>query len=243
MPGMPGMPGHHDSDSKFTMRVLAAPTVAGNAGDLRFQILDAKGKPVTQYDVLHERQLHLFAVRDTGAAPSSRFTDFQHVHPQFSAADGTWTLPGFAASSAGSTKLFADFSTGGAAAIAQAAIAVSGTASAPTDNSGGYSAKIVQSMAIGDAIHAVVQLLGPDGKPVAAVDPFLGAPAHWALFGASSATSAVDVAHAHPMDALKDGKLSFHVETQPHDAYQGWLQFQPAGGKLVTVPLSLPAGN
>lgn len=225
----------------FVIKVLAAPPIAGQPGDLRFSVLKADGTPVTQFDTEHEKQLHLFSVSDLGVEPPTRFSGFQHLHPEYQG-DGTWTLHGYTAARAGTTQLFGDFSTGGVDAVAKAAIAVgAGTPVTPRDEARGYTAKVVSTMRMGDALHAVVQLLGPDGKPVIAVDPFLGAPAHWALFGASGEASSVDAAHAHPMGDLAKGQLSFHVMPRAGERYQGWLQFQPKGGELVTVPVDLPS--
>lgn len=62
---------------------------------------------MTTYDVEHEKQLHLIAVRRD-------CTGFQHVHPEL-APDGTWStdldLP------PGQWRLFADFKATGAHAL------------------------------------------------------------------------------------------------------------------------------
>lgn len=93
-------------------------------------------------------------------------------------------------------------------------------------------------MAHGDALMATVLLKDAQGRPVNTVDPFLGAPAHWALFGNPPEPQVnVPVAHAHPM-GFGAGKAEFHIELPESGAYQGWLQFQPTGQPLVTVPLS-----
>lgn len=239
-PRAAGMPMHMPK-AAFTIKVLEAPGTAGNSGDLRFSVLRPDGTTVTQFDVEHEKQLHLFSVSDLGAAPPRRFGDFQHLHPDYQG-DGTWTLHGYTAARAGATLLFGSFSTGGVDAVANGSIAVGAGAVAPArDESRGYTATVVHTMKMDGAVHAVVQLVRPDGTPVAAVDPYLGAPAHWALFGASGATTAADAAHAHPMGDLTKGTLSFHVMPRAGERYQGWLQFQPKGEALVTVPVDMPA--
>ncbi len=47
-----------------------------------FRITGPDGRPVTAFDVEHEKRMHLIPVRRDTA-------DYQHVHPTM-AADGTW---------------------------------------------------------------------------------------------------------------------------------------------------------
>src|SRR3954454_15804827 len=84
--------------------VLADPTP--EPGRFSFTITGPDGKPVTAYDVEHEKKLHLIVVRRDTAG-------FQHVHPEL-APDGTWSVP-LTLPAAGSYRAFADFApTGGA---------------------------------------------------------------------------------------------------------------------------------
>ena len=64
------------------------------------------GAPVRDYDVEHERRMHLIVVRRD-------LTGFQHLHPELRA-DGTWATP-IALPDAGSYRVFADFSHDGEA--------------------------------------------------------------------------------------------------------------------------------
>lgn len=47
---------------------------AGIPVELKFRILGPEGEPVTQYQLLHERELHLILVRQDLAT-------FSHLHP------------------------------------------------------------------------------------------------------------------------------------------------------------------
>src|SRR3954452_20700704 len=89
----------------------------GRTETLRFRIVDEHGSPVRDYDVTHEKRMHLILARRD-------LTGFQHLHPQV-AADGTWSaavrLP-----QAGSYRLFADFSHGGAVRTLAADLRVDG---------------------------------------------------------------------------------------------------------------------
>lgn len=220
----------------YSMTMITPPPQAGVASSISFRITGADGKPTTDYDVVHEKPLHLFSMRDAGTTGQGRFSDFQHLHPTY-AGDGVWTLDNFVAPSSGTNRLVADITVKGTQSWVQGSQVVPGTTTASPPTSA-YAATIVSSMPMGNAIMATVQLTGPDGKPVAAVDPFLGAPAHWALFNTGSKGETIDAAHAHPMK-FANGRLQFHIELPTSGAYQGWIQFQPTGASLVTLPLSV----
>ena len=57
----------------------------GRDETLRFRIVDEHGKAVRDFDVEHERRMHLILARRD-------LTGFQHLHPTM-AADGTWSVP------------------------------------------------------------------------------------------------------------------------------------------------------
>ena len=53
-------------------------------GRFAFQIQDQTGEPITEYEELHERRLHLIVV-------SRDLTEFHHVHPSLDR-NGTWSI-------------------------------------------------------------------------------------------------------------------------------------------------------
>jgi hypothetical protein len=76
----------------------------GRRFQLRFRILDERGRTVRDFDVKHTKRLHLVVVRRD-------MIDFQHLHPT-QVADGSWATP-LTLHVAGSYRVFADFSTSG----------------------------------------------------------------------------------------------------------------------------------
>jgi hypothetical protein len=83
----------------YALRLDATRVRAGNGVPVSFTITGPDGSPVTSYQVEHEKELHLIAVRRD-------FTGFQHVHPARDAS-GVWSTrldlrPG-------SWRVFADF--------------------------------------------------------------------------------------------------------------------------------------
>jgi hypothetical protein len=76
----------------------------GRRFQLRFRILDERGRTVREFDVKHTERLHLVVVRRD-------MIDFQHVHPT-QVADGSWATP-LTLHEAGAYRVFADFSSNG----------------------------------------------------------------------------------------------------------------------------------
>ena len=87
--------------------VLDTTTAAnGEAATFGFEIVDETGRPVTAFDELHARPLHLIVL-------SRNMVDYLHVHPTMDD-QGHWTveLPSL---SPGSYRVFADFQPTGSA--------------------------------------------------------------------------------------------------------------------------------
>jgi len=100
------LPGLVMVDAGLRLEAEPGMTAAGDAMSFEFRILGPTHRPITDFDELHERRMHLIVVRRD-------LTGFQHLHPRMSG-DGTWgtslTLP-----TGGVWRAFADFSTGGTA--------------------------------------------------------------------------------------------------------------------------------
>ena len=89
------------------------------AGELRFEILDAEGRPVRDYEVEHEQRMHVIVVRRDGRG-------FQHVHPR--ARPRRRLARAARAAEAGAYRVFADFVHDGEAETLAADLAVDGDA-------------------------------------------------------------------------------------------------------------------
>lgn len=64
--------------------VPTSPILDPDGGEFAFQIQDQSGAPITEYEELHERNLHLIIV-------SRDLTEFHHVHPELDNT-GTWAI-------------------------------------------------------------------------------------------------------------------------------------------------------
>jgi hypothetical protein len=88
----------------LTLELDRARLPRGSATMLRFQIRDSSGAAVRDFQVEHDKRMHLIVVRRD-------LTGFQHLHPTMSSA-GTWSVP-LTLPQAGSYRVFADFKRAG----------------------------------------------------------------------------------------------------------------------------------
>lgn len=93
------------SQDGYTLTPETTTITPGEATGFRFTVTGPDGRPVTGYQVQHDKKLHFIVVsRDLGL--------FRHLHPE-EAGDGVWsvklTLP-----AAGAYRAFADFAAEGA---------------------------------------------------------------------------------------------------------------------------------
>ena len=159
----PSLPGLSVSDAGYRL-------VPESTTPFRFRIETENGQPLQRFNTIHEREMHLIAVRRDLAG-------FQHVHPT-RGADGTWTasldlrLPG-------TWRVFSDFSPPGGPEQLTLGVdiqvpgvftpATSPSAAAATDDT--VSARLIRD---GRRITAKVTA---DNKAVLP-DPYLGARGH-----------------------------------------------------------------
>ncbi len=191
----------------------------GRTQRLRFAVVNDRGDTVRDFDVEHDKRMHLILVRRD-------LTGFQHLHPEQDD-DGRWATD-VRLDEAGSYRLFADFARGGENHTLAAELRVDGAADlralpapapiARTDT--GYEVRLES-----DAAHAGEETelrftITRDGQEVH-VEPYLGANGH--------------------LVALRDGDLAFlHVHPEADDvafaatfpttgSYRLFLQFKHEG--------------
>jgi hypothetical protein len=189
--------------------VVADPELRrGERETLRFRIEDDRGETVRDFDVEHERRMHLILARRD-------LTGFQHLHPE-QAPDGSWSVP-VRLADAGSYRLFADFSHDGQPETLAADLRVDGPADlrplpgpAPTAVSdGGYDVRLDAGSARPGEEARLRFTITRHGEPVRP-EPYLGAGGH--------------------LVALRDGDLAFlHVHPLSDDAAEFAATFPTAG--------------
>ena len=196
----------------------------GRTEQLRFRIVDGRGETVRDFDVEHEKRMHLILARRD-------LTGFQHLHPT-QGADGAWTAD-VRIDDAGSYRLFADFSHEDTPQTLASDLRVDGAADlrplpapAPTSVSdGGYDVRLDAGSARAGKEADLRFTITRDGKPVE-TEPYLGAGGHLVALREGD----MAFLHVHPTG---DGP-SFAATFPTVGRYRLFLQFQHEG-RIQTV--------
>jgi len=233
----------------YALDVVATPRhpIAGEPVELELRVRMATSlelREVTDFDVLHERLMHVFVV-------SQDLSDFAHEHPE-PAGPGLFRLTHRFARP-GRYRLFADVAPRDAGAQALDATLVVGPAAgtgaaapvpapAPTPAPKTRVAWTLpeSGMIAGRTLVVNANLTDEKGRPVRDLEPWLGAIGHLLLVTRDGET----FAHSHPDDREpgvgKDGRIPFLVRLPRAGPYKGWLQFQRRG-KVETLEVTLDA--
>lgn len=197
----------------------------GRAGNLRFTIEDADGQPVTGFDELHERRMHLIVVRRDGA-------EFRHLHPEMDA-DGTWTVP-VRFDQPGVYRAFADFSADGEQETLAGDVFVSGgtfeaqpfPAPQALDSADGYEVRLAAGEPHAGEHSELRFTVSRDGHPVDDLAPYLGAQGHLVALREGD----LAFLHVHPEggDGPAD-EVVFDATFPTAGRYRLYLQFKHEG--------------
>lgn len=205
--------------------------VSHDGGKISFVIKDSAGQAVTSFATVHEKQLHLIAVRRD-------LTGYQHLHPEM-APDGTWSVQ-TAISQPGVWRVFADFTalaTGGA----QSALTLGYDITIPGD----YRPMALPAAARESTVEG--QTVTYEGTlnvgatapllfrvPGATLEPYLGS------FGHLVALRDKDLAyvHVHPEAQLSGGAVKFWMAAPSPGTYRMFFDYQ-VGGKVRTAEFTL----
>ncbi len=208
---------------------------AGEPAELQLSVLGRENpkQALTNFDVAHERLVHLLIVRaDLGT--------FSHEHPTIGPGGVfrvTYTFP-----SGGDYHLFADVAPKGAGSqILMAKLKVAGK---PGDRYDISQAPVAAEVVAGDlrvvretsgvlpamkTIPIVFDLTDTaTGKSPADLEPYLGAMGHLLMVEEDGVT----FVHSHPDETASDlsaGTVSFLARMPKPGRYRAWAQFQRAG--------------
>lgn len=186
------------AEGGYTLRMTPTQIGRGEARELRFSIDGAEG-PVTDFDELHERRMHLIVVRRDG-------TEFRHLHPEMDEA-GTWSVP-VRFEQPGVYRAFADFSVGGEQHTLAGDLFVSGgefearpfPPQSPLDSANGYEVRLRAGEPLPGQSTSLTFSVSQGGHDVHDLSPYLGAKGH--------------------LVALREGDLAF-LHVHPEEAGGG----------------------
>jgi hypothetical protein len=213
----------------YTLTLAADRAAAGPHVALAFTVTGPDGHPVTDYEIQHERRLHLIVVRRDA-------TGFQHVHPAL-AADGTWSTT--VALSPGPWRVYADFEPAGGPAMTLATDLLVGgdfqpaapRADTRTARVDGYVVTLGGNLTPGGEAVLTPQVSLHGRDVTGELEPYLGALGHLVALRRGD----LAYLHVHP-----EG-LDFHTSVPTGGAYELFLDFQH-DGVVRTAHFTLTAG-
>ncbi|WP_433315437.1 hypothetical protein ACQP0U_02660 [Micromonospora sp. CA-269861] len=224
------------SERGYTLEPVDAP-----AGEFAFRIAGPDGRPVTRYEVAHDKKMHLIVARRD-------LSGFRHVHPAL-APDGTWRVD-TPLGGPGQWRAFADFTpTGGEPLTLGVDVTVPGElterqlpAPAASTTVDGYTVTLTGAPQPGRT-SPLTLTVSRDGRPVTDLEPYLGA------YGHLVALRRGDLAylHVHPDGTPGDGRtrpgpaVTFLADVPSAGSYRLYLDFQH-GGRVHTAEFTVVAG-
>ena len=206
----------------------------GSAETLRFRIVDDRGTTVRDFDVEHDKRMHLIVARRD-------LTGFQHLHPD-QRADGSWSVR-VRIEAAGSYRLFADFARDGKSFTLASDLRVDGTASlkplpparATAVSDGGYDVRLKAGTAKPGQETDLRFTITRDDTTVH-TEPYLGAGGHLVALREGD----LAFLHVHPSEhgdeaaGEHDDAVGFGATFPTEGRYRLFLQFKHEG-RVQTV--------
>ncbi|HEX6601954.1 MAG TPA: hypothetical protein VF030_04880 [Solirubrobacterales bacterium] len=189
------------AEGGYALRLDPTQWERGETRELSFTIDGPDGRPVSEFDELHERRMHLIVVRRDGA-------EFRHLHPEMDAA-GTWAIP-VEFAQPGVYRAFADFSVEGDQHTLAGDLFVSGgefearpfPPAQPLDSTDGYEVRLRAGEPRAGEPTSLTFAVSENGHAVHGLQPYLGAKGH--------------------LVALREGDLAFlHVHPEEAEGEHG----------------------
>ncbi len=195
---------------------------------LRYRVVDERGATIRDFDVEHEKRMHLIVVRRD-------LTGFQHLHPR-QQRDGSWEIE-LRLDDAGSYRVFADFARDDEPYTLASDLRVDGNADlrplpAPTNvavSDGRYDVRVGAIRARRGEEADLRYTITKDGQPVH-TEPYLGAGGHLVALREGD----LAFLHVHPTergDKTKTGDghgntVGFAATFPTQGRYRLFLQFK-----------------
>ncbi|MEO6003311.1 MAG: hypothetical protein ABIZ04_03060 [Opitutus sp.] len=223
--------------SPVAMKVTAASARAGAPVEATVTLKTASGKPIETQDLLvvHTRRLHLLIADPT-------LTDYQHVHPEPTKEQGTWSFR-FTPKASGAYRIFADFTPAATnrglyanadLRVEPAPVSAVVPALAPTKSDEGYTFALTPAslpLRAKQTVDLTFTITRSDGALVP-LEPVMDAYAHLVAFDQARS----GFAHLHPMQAdlskapdRTRPTLNFKITIPAAGRYVIWAQVNLAG--------------
>jgi hypothetical protein len=220
----------------FTLSLSSPEAASGSRVPLTFTIRTSSGRPLLDYETVHEKDLHLIVVRRD-------LTGFQHVHPVLDRRTGEWTTALRLAP--GTWRVIADFTPQrwDPVTLAEDLFVPGDFRPAPTatdrrtDAVGEYDVSLSADAAPG--VAGVVSLtLERGGRPVTDLEPYLGAWGHLVAIRAGD----LGYLHVHPEEGPSGPRIDFATTFPTPGVYRLFLDFKHRG-VVRTADFTVVAGG
>ena len=221
----PTCPASRPPRTAWRSRSSAPSSRAGERAELRFRVLGDDGRAVRDFELEHDRRLHLIVVRRDMAG-------FQHLHPRIDAR-GAWSTP-ITLPDAGSYRVFADFKRDGREETLGADLAVDGAVdwralpppASTTTTAGGYRSRSRRTGRAPGASCRCGSRSSRGGRAVPLED-YLGAKGHLVALREGD----LGYLHTHPLrtGATRAAPIGFATTFPSAGRYRLFLQFKHAG--------------
>ncbi|WP_430510295.1 hypothetical protein [Gottfriedia solisilvae] len=226
-----------ENDTKVNFNFVENPE-GGQKTTLNMNVTNKDGKPVKEFELEHEKLMHLIVV-------SKDLAFFDHIHPEYEG-DGKFTIsPNFP--TGGEYKLYADYVPKGASKIVKSTeVSVGGQKAQPTKLVADKElTKVVDGKEVTltfDHLMTNMELTmnftikdAKTKKPITNLQPYLGAIGHVVAISGDTET----YLHVHPMDEKSTGPDAKFMTTFPKKGiYKIWGQFQQ-NGKVFIMPFTV----
>ena len=210
-----------------------------------FSIVDEQGATLKDFQITHTKPMHVIVARKDLAY-------FQHVHPEYDPASGTFSFSDLTFPAPGPYRIFADFAPAGAqmdsmgmslgVTLSEDVSVGAPAAYAPQPIGSEERAKSFDGYQVtlrtggtpsSGAESSLAFDISRGGVPVTDLQEYLGALGHMVVLREGT----LDFIHAHPIDsasARQNGTVSFMVSFPAAGKYKIFTQFQRAGTVLTT---------
>lgn len=207
------------------------------ANELTIQVKDEMGKPIKNFEVEHEKLMHLIIV-------SEDLSYFDHIHPDYQG-EGKFTVQ-LHFPIGGDYKFFADFVPEGSSKVVKSEVVqVEGSkkTSIPLKEealtqvvNGKEGTLSFDHLMPGMELELNFNLTdAKTKKPIVDLQPYLGAVGHVVIISEDTNT----YLHVHPMEAHASGPDAKFMTTFPSSGiYKIWGQFKQ-NGEVFTIPFTV----
>lgn len=260
MSGMDNSNSVIQSHPTYSLNLMSGKSyLAAKPVSLHYEIQDQTGKVLKDFDVVHEKKMHLIIVRKDR-------TNFQHVHPTFDESNGMFKMDSFIFPTDGDYRVFADFTPSNAQ---KDPMGMKLPATPYQDVKAGDVSKYVPAPLSEDKFSSIVNgfdtniffapgddspggmpnmdfyagqdstvaiSINKDGQAYKNLQTYLGALGHMVVLGPN-----LEFIHAHAQTtdiANQSGLIIFTVNFPKEGRYKLYLQTQ-ADGQVTTTDYSL----